>query len=147
MYHNHLERSEITLAPSSQIVTHGESATFKCNADGSYISIRWIFNGSTCDDNGCEHNGVVVNMTRSLDANNSKINSTLEIRTGKLHSVIMEKKNYTCQCNVEQNLNSSSLKGHGINETATLTVNPQQGMYCTLFPAHNYFVMMFQSLL
>ena len=109
------------------MVTHGESATFKCNAEGSYISMRWIFNGSTCDDNGCEHNGVIVNMTRSLDVNNSKINSTLEIRTGKLHSVIMEKKNYTCQCIVEQNLNSSSLKGHDINETAILTVHPQRG--------------------
>ena len=120
------------------MVTHGESATFECNADGSYISMRWIFNGSTCDDNGCEHNGVIVNITRSLDANNSKINSTLEIRTGKLHSVIMEKKNYTCQCIVEQNLNSSSLRGHDINETAILTVCPHRGKVATLFLARYY---------
>ena len=49
------------------------------------------------------------------------INSTLEIRTGELHSVIMEKINYTIQCIVEQNLDSSSLM-----ITRTLTVDPQQ---------------------
>ena len=80
--------------------------------------MRWNFNGSFCGLDGCEQNGIYINRTQDT---NLMINSTLEIRTGELHSIIMEKINYTIQCIVEQNLDSSSLV-----ITRTLTVDPQQ---------------------
>ena len=59
------------------------------------------------------------------------INTTLEIRTGELHSVIMKKKTYTIQCIVEQNLGLIQMSGT-INATVTLTVLPQQAKNTTI---------------
>ena len=112
------ERSEITAFSSSQTVTNGDIAIFQCNAKGSNISLRWNFNGSFCGLDSCEQNGIYIDRTQDT---NLMINSTLEIRTGELHSIIMEKINYTIQCIVEENLDSSSLM-----ITRTLTVDPQQ---------------------
>ena len=80
--------------------------------------MRWNFNGSFCGLDSCEQNGIYIDRTQDT---NLMINSTLEIRTGELHSIIMEKINYTIQCIVEQNLDSSSLM-----ITRILTVDPQQ---------------------
>ena len=114
------ERSRITAFPSSQTVTNGDIAIFQCNAKGSNISVRWNFNGSFCGLESCEQNGIYIDRTQDT---NLMINSTLEIRTGELHSFIIEGKNYSIQCIVEQNLESSSPRN---NITITLTVDPQQ---------------------
>ena len=81
--------------------------------------MRWNFNGSFCGLDSCEQNGIYIDRTQDT---NHMINSTLEIRTGELHSIIVEKINYTIQCIVEQNLDSSSSRN---NITITLTVDPQ----------------------
>ena len=112
------ERSEITSFPSSQTVINGDIAIFQCNAKGSNISVRWNFNGSFCGLDSCEQNGIYIDRTQDT---HHMINSTLEIRTGELHSIIMEEMNYTIQCIVEQHLDSLSLM-----ITRTLTVDPQQ---------------------
>ena len=114
-----LERSEITAFPSSQTVINGDIAIFQCNAKGSNISVRWNFNGSFCGLDSCEHYGIYIDRTQDTDL---MINSTLEIRTGELHSFIIEKIKYTIQCIVEQNLDSSSPRN---NITIILTVHPQ----------------------
>ena len=81
-----------------------------------------MFNGSSCDSDSCKQNGI---STKKSNSNSFVINTTLEIRTGELHSVIMEKKTYTIQCIVEQNLDPIQMSGT-INATVTLTVHPQQ---------------------
>ena len=103
------------------MVTIGDTAIFHCNAKGSNISVRWIINGLSCNPSNCEQNGTYIS-TRT-DNNSLMINTTLEIRTGEFHLVIMMK--YTIQCIVEQHLDSSSLRGNN-NITVTLIVNPQQ---------------------
>ena len=55
--------------------------------------------------------------------------SFLEIRTGELHSVIVEKTNYTIQCIVKQNLDYSSLEANDVNITIIFTVDPISGQY------------------
>ena len=111
-----LERSEIIVSPSSQTVANGDTAIFHCNARGSNISVRWIFNGSPCGPDSCEQNGTFIDRTERVNNNSFMINSTLEISTGEL---IME--NYTIQCIVEQDLTSSSLRRDNINITITLS--------------------------
>ena len=111
-----LERSEIIASPSSQTVANGDTAIFHCNARGSNISVRWIFNGSPCGPDSCEQNWTSINRTERVNNNSFMINSTLKISTGEL---IME--NYTIQCIVEQNLTSSSLRSDNINITITLS--------------------------
>ena len=107
--------------PSTQNITNGDTTMFQCYVKGSNISVRWMFNGSSCDPDSCEQNGTSIKNTDNCLV----INTTLEIRTGKLHSVIMEKKTYTIQCIVEQNLGPIQMSGT-INATVTLTVLPQQ---------------------
>ena len=119
-----LERSEIIVSPSSQTVANGETAIFHCNARGSNISVRWIFNGSPCGSDSCEWNGISINRTERVNNNNFMINSTLEISTGELNFVVME--SYTIKCIVEQNLVSSSLRGDNITITITLSAYPQE---------------------
>ena len=106
------------VSPSSQTVANGDTAIFHCNARGSNISVRWIFNESPCGLESCEQNGISIITTEKMNNNNNSfmINSTLEISTGEL---IME--NYTIQCIVEQNLVSSSLRSDYINITFTLS--------------------------
>ena len=106
------------VSPSSQTVANGDTAIFHCNARGSNISVRWIFNESPCGLESCEQNGISIFRTERMNNNNNSfmINSTLEISTGEL---IME--NYTIQCIVEQNLVSSSLRSDYINITFTLS--------------------------
>ena len=104
----------MTVFPSSQTVTNGDTAIFHCNSN---ISVRWNFNGTFCGSNSCEQNGIYINRTQDR---NLIINATLEIRTGELHSIIMETINYTIQCIAEQNHSSSLVM------TRTLTVDPQQ---------------------
>ena len=104
------------VSPSSQTVANGDTAIFYCNARGSNISVRWIFNGSPCGPDSCEQNGISINRTERVNNNSFMINFTLEISTGEL---IME--NYTIQCIVEQNLASSSLRSDNINITITLS--------------------------
>ena len=87
--------------PSTQNITNGDTAIFQCYAKGSNISVRWMFNGSSCVFDSCEQNGIYIKYTQSTDSNSFVINTTLEIWTGELHSVIMEKKTYTIQCIVE----------------------------------------------
>ena len=88
--------------------------------------MRWNFNGSLCGLNNCEQNGIALNTTQEKNHTSFIISSTLEIKTGKLHSVIMEKKNYTIQCIVEQNLEFLLLNNTRSNITIILTVDPQQ---------------------
>ena len=109
------------ISPSSQTVANGDTAIFHCNARGSNISVRWIFNGSPCSPDSCEQNGISINRTERVNNNSFMINSTLEISTGEL---IM--KNYTIQCIVEQNLVSSSLRSDNINITFTLSAYFQE---------------------
>ena len=116
-----LERSEIMVSPSSQTVVNGNTAIFHCNARGSNISVRWIFNGSPCDLDSCEQNGTSIDRTERVNNSSFMINSTLEISTGEL---IM--KNYAIQCIVEQNLTSSSLRRDNINITITLSMYLQK---------------------
>ena len=85
--------------------------------------MRWNFNGSLCGLNNCERNGIAFNTTEEKNYASFIISSTLEIKTGELQSVIMEKKNYTIQCIVEQNLEFLSLNN---TRTIILTVDPQQ---------------------
>ena len=96
------------VSPSSQTVVCGDTAIFHCNARGSNISVRWIFNGSPCDPDSCEQNGISINRTERENNNSFMINSTLEISTGEL---IIE--NYTI---VEQNLVTSSIRGNSNND-------------------------------
>ena len=78
-------------------ITNGDTAIFQygtCYAKGiSNISVRWMFNGSSCGFDSCEQNGISIKNTQNTDSNSFVINTTLEIRTGELHSVIMDKKN------------------------------------------------------
>ena len=104
------------VSPSSQTVVSSDTAIFHCNARGSNISMRWIFNGSPCGPDSCEQNRISIYRTERVNNNSFMINSTLEISTGEL---IME--NYTIQCIVEQNLVSSSLRSDYINITFTLS--------------------------
>ena len=101
------------VSPSSQTVANGDTAIFHCNARGSNISVRWIFNESPCGPDSCEQN---INRTERVNNNTFMINSTLEISTGELIT-----ENYTIQCIVEQNLVSSSLRSDYINITFTLS--------------------------
>ena len=112
------------VSPSSQTVANGDTAIFHCNARGSNISVRWVFNGSPCSRDSCEQNGISINRTERVNNNSFMINSTLEISTGELNIIIME--NYTIQCIVEQNLTSSSLRRDNINITITLSTYPHQ---------------------
>ena len=112
------------VSPSSQTVANGDTAIFHCNARGSNISVRWVFNGSPCGRDSCEQNGISINRTERVNNNSFMINSTLEISTGELNIIIME--NYTIQCIVEQNLTSSSLRRDNINITITLSTYPHQ---------------------
>ena len=112
------------VSPSSQTVANGDTAIFHCNARGSNISVRWIFNGSPCGPDICEQNGISINRTERINNNSFMINSTLEISTGELNIIIME--NYIIQCIVEQNLTSSSLRGDNIDITITLSAYPHQ---------------------
>ena len=107
---------------STQNITNGDTTMFQCYAKGSNISVRWMFNGSSCDPDSCEQNGISI---KSTDSNSFVINTTLEIRSSELHLVIMDKKTYTIQCIVEQNLGPIQMSGT-INATVTLTVLPQQ---------------------
>ena len=109
------------VSTSSQTVANGDTAIFHCNARGSNISVRWIFNGSPCGPDSCEQNGISINRTERVNNNTFMINSTLEISTGEL---IM--KTYTIQCIVEQNLVSSSLRSDNINITFTLSAYLQE---------------------
>ena len=109
--------------PSTQNITNGDTTMFQCLSKGSNISVRWMFNGSSCDPDSCEQNG--ISIENNTDINSFVINTTLEIRSGELHSVVMEKKTYTIQCIVEQNLDPIQMSGT-INDTVTLTVLPQQ---------------------
>ena len=84
--------------------------------------MRWIFNESTCDIDSCGHNGISIKMLE--DNISSVINTTLEIRTGELHSNIMEKQDYNIQCIVEQNLQYSTLMTNDVMIIVELTVNP-----------------------
>ena len=104
------------VSPSSQTVANGDTAIFHCNARGSNICVRWIFNGSPCGHDSCEQNGISINRTERVNNNTFMINSTLEISTGELIT-----ENYTIQCIVEQNLVSSSLRSDYINITFTLS--------------------------
>ena len=104
------------VSPSSQTVANGDTAIFHCNARGSNISVRWIFNGSPCGPDSCEQNGISINRTERVNNNTFMINSTLEISTGELIT-----ENYAIQCIVEQNLVSSSLRSDYINITFTLS--------------------------
>ena len=117
--------------PSTQNITNGDTAIFQCNAMGSNISLRWTFNGSSCDPDSCEQNGISKNETQSMNSNSFIINTTLEIKTGEVHSIIMEKKTYTIQCIVEQNLGHIQMSGT-INATVTLTVLPRQEKSTTI---------------
>ena len=123
-----LERSAITVTvpPSLQTIAIGDTAIFQCNARGSNISVEWVLNGSSCQADGCEQNGISINTTQRISGNTYMINTTLEIRTGELHFFITQKRNCTIQCIVEQNLVSSSLKGDSIDFNITLTLYPQQ---------------------
>ena len=68
----------------------------------------------------------MTHITQTANNNYSFIiNTTLEIRTGEVHSVIMEKKTYTIQCIVEQNLQMN-------NATITLIVHPRQEKSTTI---------------
>ena len=109
------------VSPSSQTVANGDTAIFHCNARGSNISVRWIFNGSPCGPDSCEQNGTSINRIERENNNSFMINSTLEISTGELIMV-----NYTIQCIVEQNLISSSLRGDNINITFTFSAYLQE---------------------
>ena len=140
-----LDRSEITVSPSSQTVASGDTAIFQCNAEGSNISVRWSFNGLPCGLHNCEQNGTYINKIQEA----STINTTLEIRTSELHSVVMEKKNYTIQCIVEQTLKSSSFMNSSnfspliTTRNIILTVAPQlqteSGIeFPCVFYAYNY---------
>ena len=122
-----LEKSAITVTvpPSLQTITIGDTAIFQCNARGSNISVEWVLNGSSCQADNCEQNGISINTTQRIIGNTFMINTTLEIRSGE-HFFITQKRNYTIQCIVEQNLVSSSLKGDSIDFNITLTVYPQQ---------------------
>ena len=104
------------VSPSSQTVANGDTAIFHCNARGSNISVRWIFNESPCGLESCEQNGISIIRTEKMNNNSFMINSTLEISTGELIT-----ENYTIQCIVEQNLVSSSLRSDYINITFTLS--------------------------
>ena len=115
--------------PSTQNITNGDTTMFQCYAKGSNISVRWMFNGSSCDPDSCEQNG--TSIKNNTDSYSFVINTTLEIRSGELHSVIMEKKTYTIQCIVEQNLGPIQMSGT-INATVTLTVLPQQAKNTTI---------------
>ena len=117
--------------PSTQNITNGDTAIFQCYAKGSNISVRWIFNGSSCRFDSCEQNGIYMKYTQSTDSNSFVINTTLEIRAGELHSVIMEKKTYTIQCIVQQNLDPIQMSGT-INATVTLTVHLRQAKSTTI---------------
>ena len=116
-----LERSEIIVSPSSQTVANGDTAILHCNARGSNISVRWIFNGSPCGPDSCEQNGISINRTERVNNNSFMINSTLEISTGELIT-----ENHTIHCIVEQNLTSSSLRGDNINIAFTLSTYLQE---------------------
>ena len=104
------------VSPSSQTVVNGDTAIFHCNARGTNISVKWIFNGSHCGLDSCEQNGTSINRTERVNNNSFMINSTLEISTGELIT-----ENYTIQCIVEQNLVSSSIRSDYINITFTLS--------------------------
>ena len=106
------------------MVTIGDTAIFHCNAKGSNISVRWMINGLSCDPDSCQQNGTFLSRIEARIDNSIMINTTLEIRTGEFHLVMM-RKNYTIQCNVEQHLDSSSLRGNDADITAMLIVNPQ----------------------
>ena len=115
------ERSAITVPPSSQAITNGDTAIFHCNAKGSNISVRWIFNGLSCGPDSCGRDGIFISRTQSgRNSNLFMIITTLEIRTGEFRSVTMRN---TIQCIVKQNLDFSSLRGDDINVTSTLTIN------------------------
>ena len=120
--------------PSTQNITNGDITIFQCNAKGSNVSLRWTFNGSPCGPDSCEQNGtsIHVNKTQSTDSNSFVINTTLEIRTGELHSVITEKKTYALQCIVEQNLGPIQMYEAIINATVTLIVHPRQAKSTTI---------------
>ena len=111
--------------PSTQNITNGDTAIFQCNAMGSNISLRWTFNGSFCGPERCEQNGISTNKTQSTNSNSFIINTTLEIKTGEVHYVIMKKKIYTIKCIVEQNLQMN-------NATVTLIVHPRQERSTTI---------------
>ena len=110
--------------------------------------MRWSFNGLPCGLHNCEQNGTYINKTQE----ESMINTTLEIRTSELRSVMMEKKNYTIQCIVEQTLKSSSFTNSSNfsslittrnNISIILTVAPQlqteSGIeFPCIFYAYNY---------
>ena len=124
-----LERSEVKVFPSPLTTTNGDIALFDCNAEGSNISVIWIFNESACGPDHCEQNGTSIYRNQTLNGNIFVINTTLEIRTGELHSVIVEKTNYTIQCIVKQNLDYSSLEANDVNITIIFTVDPISGQY------------------
>ena len=110
----HAERSAIINAPSSKIVTSGNSAAFQCDARGSNVSVRWIFNGLTCDSNNCEHDGLSMSSSQStISEEYFLIHSTLVVMTDRLFLDILMSTTYTvqCTCVVEQNLHLSSLIG------------------------------------
>ena len=86
-----LERSEIMVSPSSQTVANGDTAIFHCNARGSNISVRWIFNGSPCGPDSCEQNGISINRTKRINNNRFMMNSTLEISTGAKSGLFITK--------------------------------------------------------
>ena len=111
--------------PSTHNTTNGDTATFQCNAMGSNIILRWIFNGSSCGPDSCEQNGISINETQSMNSNSFIINTTLEIKTGEVHSVIMKKKTYAISCIAEQNLQMN-------NATVTLIVHPRQERSTTI---------------
>ena len=95
--------------------------------------MRWIFNELTCGTDSCGHNGISIKMPN--DNINSVINTTLEIRTGELHSSIMEKQDYNIQCIVEQNLQCSTLMTNDVVIIVELTVDPGKSFLwdCLLF--------------
>ena len=82
----------------------------------------------------------MANRTQTANNNSFIINTTLEIRTGEVHSVIMEKKTYTIQRTVEQNLQMN-------NATVTLIVHPRQEKSTTIGRCDCYETMMLQLIM